>query len=406
MSLEKHILRLIREKKRLLLSNRPDKFEMQQRNMFMRLKKEPEKNKTLWDCMLQDMKWMHNDFEKERRNKRKLGYTFVKNIKKNLSSRKLDEIKNIKKQEQAMQKRYLNLSRAVKTYWQKIDKITNFNYNTQYNKEKIIQQQNRLISFISKLEKISGKVANSLSPDVNKKIAEQATLSLVSGPNTIHSNDNNTNITENSNNNSSSLNSSNINNNLINNKNNLNNINNNNNNNFSGINDDEEKEENYLANTANVAEKLQPKGTLLKEANVTLKQPYLLTNKLREYQIIGLNWLVALNENKINGILADEMGLGKTIQTIALFAYLAINKLNWGPHLIIVPTTIIVNWEIEFKKWCPSFKILSYFGSQKERKLKRYGWFRPNSFHVCITSYKLVIQDYSIFKRKREYQKF
>ena len=95
------------------------------------------------------------------------------------------------------------------------------------------------------------------------------------------------------------------------------------------------------------------------------------------------------------------MGLGKTIQTIALFAYLAINKGNWGPHLIIVPTTIIVNWEIEFKKWCPSFKILSYYGSQKERKLKRYGWFKPNSFHVCITSYKLVIQDYSIFKRKR-----
>ena len=89
-----------------------------------------------------------------------------------MSRRKLDETKNIKKQEQAMQKRYLNLSRTVKTYWQKIDKITNFKYNTQYNKEKIIQQQNRLISFISKLEKISGKVANSLSPDVNKKIAE------------------------------------------------------------------------------------------------------------------------------------------------------------------------------------------------------------------------------------------
>ena len=87
-----------------------------------------------------------------------------------------------------LQKRYINLSRAVKTYWQKIDKITNFNYNTQYNKEKIVQQQNRLISFISKLEKISGKVANSLSPGVNKKIAEQATLSLVSGPNTLSSN--------------------------------------------------------------------------------------------------------------------------------------------------------------------------------------------------------------------------
>ena len=378
------------------MSNRVDKFEMQQRNMFTRLKKEPEKNKTLWDYLLQDMKWMQDDFEKERKNKRKLGLNIVKQIRKHLNSKQSEAIKNIKRQEQNMQRRYLNLSRAVKTYWLKIDKITNFNYNTQYNKEKIIQQQNRLMSFISKLEKISGKVANSLSPGVNKKIAEQATLSLVSGPNTIPSNDNNTSVSNNSNNNSSSLNSSNINNNNLINNNNINNISN-----YSGGINDEEEKENYIANTANVAEQLQPKGTYLKETNVTLTQPYLLNNKLREYQLIGLNWLVALNENKINGILADEMGLGKTIQTIALFAYLAINKGNWGPHLIIVPTTIIVNWEIEFKKWCPSFKILSYFGSQKERKLKRYGWFRPNSFHVCITSYKLVIQDYSIFKRKR-----
>ena len=380
------------------MSNRLDKFEMQQRNMFTRIKKEPEKNKTHWDILLDEMKWMEGDFETERRKKRKLGINYAKAAKKHINSKQTEELKNIKRQEQNMQKRYLNLSRAVKNYWIKIDKITNYNYNTQYNKEKIIQQQNRLMNFIAKLEKISGKVANSLSPGVNKKIAEQATLSLVSGPNTIPSNENSSNSNKNSNPNS--LNSSSINNNnlILNNKNNLNN-NNNNNQTLNEIN--EEEEENYLTNTANVAEKLQPKGTLLKETNVTLTQPYLLNNKLREYQLIGLNWLVALNENKINGILADEMGLGKTIQTIALFAYLAINKGNWGPHLIIVPTTIIVNWEIEFKKWCPSFKILSYFGSQKERKLKRYGWFRPNSFHVCITSYKLVIQDYSIFKRKR-----
>ena len=396
-SLEKYILKLNREKKRLLMSNRLDKFEMQQRNMFTRLKKEPEKNKTHWDILLDEMKWMAGDFEIERRKKRKLGLNYVKAAKKHINSKQTEELKNIKRQEQNMQKRYLNLSRAVKNYWIKIDKITNYNYNTQYNKEKIIQQQNRLMNFIAKLEKISSKVANSLSPGVNKKIAEQATLSLVSGPNTVPSNENSSNSNKNSNLNS--LNSSSINNNnlILNNKNNLNN----NNNNLTLNEINEEEEENYLTNTANVAEKLQPKGTLLKETGVTLTQPYLLNNTLREYQLIGLNWLVALNENKINGILADEMGLGKTIQTIALFAYLAINKGNWGPHLIIVPTTIIVNWEIEFKKWCPSFKILSYFGSQKERKLKRYGWFRPNSFHVCITSYKLVIQDYSIFKRKR-----
>ena len=51
----------------------------------------------------------------------------------------------------------------------------------------------------------------------------------------------------------------------------------------------------------------------------------------------------------MNGILADEMGLGKTIQTISILAYLASNYGNWGPHLVIVPTSILVNWEIEFK---------------------------------------------------------
>ena len=394
-SLEKYIIKLIREKKKMLVRNRIDKFEMQQRNIFTRLKKEPEKNKTHWDFLMTEMKWLQGDFEKERRAKRKLGLNLTKQIKKYLNSKQTEELKNIKRQEQNLIKRFSNLSRAVKIYWQKIDKITNFNYNTQYNKEKIIQQQNRLISFIGKLEKISGKVANSLSPGVNKKIQEQATLSLVSGPNincTTIDNSQNNNLINNSDMNSLN-NSVNNNNSVINKNNNINKLNNSN-----EINDEEE---NYITNTANVAEKLQPKGTLLKETDVTLTQPYLLNNKLREYQLIGLNWLVALNENKINGILADEMGLGKTIQTIALFAYLAINKGNWGPHLIIVPTTIIVNWEIEFKKWCPSFKILSYYGSQKERKLKRYGWFKHNSFHICITSYKLVIQDYSIFKRKR-----
>jgi hypothetical protein len=51
--------------------------------------------------------------------------------------------------------------------------------------------------------------------------------------------------------------------------------------------------------------------------------PFLLKHQLREYQHIGLDWLVTLYEKKLNGILADEMGLGKTIQTIALLAHLA-----------------------------------------------------------------------------------
>lgn len=53
----------------------------------------------------------------------------------------------------------------------------------------------------------------------------------------------------------------------------------------------------------------------------------------------------------------------------------------------------MLNWEMEFKKWCPAFKLLTYYGSAKERKAKRQGWSKPNAFHVCITSYTLVLQD-------------
>ena len=90
----------------------------------------------------------------------------------------------------------------------------------------------------------------------------------------------------------------------------------------------------------------------------------------------------------------------KTIQTISLLAYLACEKGIWGSHLVIVPTSVILNWEMEFKKFLPGFKILTYYGNQKERKEKRVGWNMENAFNVCITSYTLVLADQHIFRRK------
>lgn len=135
------------------------------------------------------------------------------------------------------------------------------------------------------------------------------------------------------------------------------------------------------------------------------KRPYLLTSRLslREYQEAGVNWLVSMCEKRINGILADEMGLGKTIQTITMLAHLACSRGIWGPHLIVVPTSCLVNWEMEFKRWCPAFKVLTYFGSAKRRKELRQGWSKQNVFQICITSYQLVVQDAHCFKRKKWY---
>ncbi|KAH7027254.1 SNF2 family N-terminal domain-containing protein [Microdochium trichocladiopsis] len=129
--------------------------------------------------------------------------------------------------------------------------------------------------------------------------------------------------------------------------------------------------------------------------------PFLLRGTLREYQHYGLDWLAGLYRNKTNGILADEMGLGKTIQTISLLAHLACHHEVWGPHLVIVPTSVMLNWEMEFKKWCPGFKVLSYYGSIEERKRKRQGWKDNDMWNVCITSYQIVLQDQQVFKRRQ-----
>lgn len=128
--------------------------------------------------------------------------------------------------------------------------------------------------------------------------------------------------------------------------------------------------------------------------------PHLFRGTLREYQHEGLDWLADLYEKGRNGILADEMGLGKTIQSIALLAHLAVEHEVWSPHLIVVPTSVMLNWEMEFKKFCPGFKVLTYYGSQQERAQKRKGWMTPDAFNVCITSYQLVLQDQNIFKRR------
>ena len=99
------------------------------------------------------------------------------------------------------------------------------------------------------------------------------------------------------------------------------------------------------------------------------KQPTILRGgTLKEYQMAGLRWLVSLHNNNLNGILADEMGLGKTIQTIALIAYLMEYKQLRGPFLVIVPLATLSNWQLEFARWCPDAKAITYKGAPDARR--------------------------------------
>jgi len=100
-------------------------------------------------------------------------------------------------------------------------------------------------------------------------------------------------------------------------------------------------------------------------------QPTCIKAKMREYQLQGLNFLIKLYENGVNGILADEMGLGKTLQTISLLGYLSEYRGISGPHLIAVPKSTLGNWINEIKRWCPHMRAFKFHGSKDERAVMR-----------------------------------
>eukprot|EP00090_Calanus_glacialis_P034369 TRINITY_DN5767_c0_g1_i1.p1 TRINITY_DN5767_c0_g1~~TRINITY_DN5767_c0_g1_i1.p1 ORF type:complete len:906 (-),score=328.78 TRINITY_DN5767_c0_g1_i1:158-2875(-) len=124
--------------------------------------------------------------------------------------------------------------------------------------------------------------------------------------------------------------------------------------------------------------------------------------KLSFYQIIGLNWLVLMHKQSLNGILADEMGLGKTIQTIAFLAHLK-EMGEEGPHLIVVPSSTLENWRKELELWAPDIKIVTYWGAQDERRHLRLQLVQDElDYDVILTTYNMVVsspEDRVLFKK-------
>lgn len=151
------------------------------------------------------------------------------------------------------------------------------------------------------------------------------------------------------------------------------------------------------AETSESTEMAQPSRTLV-------TQPALITGgNLKQYQLEGLEWLVSLYENGLNGILADEMGLGKTLQCIAFLAFLR-EKGVYGPFLIAAPLSTLANWEAELKRFAPSIPSLVYHGTKTERAELRRQHFgtgavgrskrvSPDTFPIIITSYEIIMND-------------
>jgi len=96
-----------------------------------------------------------------------------------------------------------------------------------------------------------------------------------------------------------------------------------------------------------------------------------LYKKLHRYQKEGVHWLLALRHYGLSGILADDMGLGKTVQALALIDALKREEKIALPILIVMPKTLLFNWEAELEKFLPQQTAHRYEGPHRKQVLKR-----------------------------------
>lgn len=116
-----------------------------------------------------------------------------------------------------------------------------------------------------------------------------------------------------------------------------------------------------------------------------------LAETLREYQLVGWQWLTRLAANNLGGILADEMGLGKTVQTLA---FLRSHQGN-GPAFVVCPTSLVTNWENEARRFTPELKTLVLEGADRAARFNSIA-----GADIVLTSYALLRRD---IERLREF---
>ncbi len=118
-----------------------------------------------------------------------------------------------------------------------------------------------------------------------------------------------------------------------------------------------------------------------------------MTATLRPYQKEGLNWLHFLDEFKWGGILADDMGLGKTVQVISVLQSM-VDK-GRGPHLVVVPTSLLFNWQNEFHKFAPDLDFHVHYGPDRNKNLEEI-----QKHDVTLTTYGVVLRDIPFLQKQ------
>ena len=132
-----------------------------------------------------------------------------------------------------------------------------------------------------------------------------------------------------------------------------------------------------------------------------IEQPPTLKAELHDHQIQGISWMVHMFKNGMPMMLGDQMGLGKTIQTIGFLAYLQHFMNKRGPHLIVVPLSVLSNWMSEIERFCPTFRAIRFHGPKDEReRIKNEEIDNLKEFDIVVTTYEMLVSEVNWFKRK------
>jgi SNF2 family DNA or RNA helicase len=150
-----------------------------------------------------------------------------------------------------------------------------------------------------------------------------------------------------------------------------------------------ELEEGNLAKV-HLSEKLRSLGSFSGIKNYPVPSGF--AGQLRPYQRAGYNWLRFLNEYRLGGCLADDMGLGKTVQTLTLLQ--SEKEAGAGASLLIMPTSLIYNWEMEASKFTPQLRILNYTGTLRNKDISRF-----ENYDLVLTSYGITRLDVELLQR-------
>lgn len=117
--------------------------------------------------------------------------------------------------------------------------------------------------------------------------------------------------------------------------------------------------------------------------------------ELRPYQKAGVDWLHFLHEYGFGGILADDMGLGKTIQVLAFLQSLRENaqgKVSTNSpsaaSLLVVPKSLMANWQREAAKFTPELRILEYYGAGRKKEHENF-----DDYDIVLTTYGTMLKD-------------